>query len=204
MAEKGTSDTSETRLCPYCKEEIKADAIKCKHCGSRLTPEKPSHGGTCPYCKEDIHPEATRCKHCRSDLLSDATEDCGCPDSAFQRVSSQAMIPQSWRSPVGFAPQGGGQPFRPYVGKGAPGGPSSSPVGPGVVVVSNERHCGDWVGRTALMGLSDVRCNWAERYCCDFELMCPWPPYEGMRCEYAQRGNCALDVVGFNCSRGYA
>jgi serine/threonine protein kinase len=27
----------ETKLCPFCKEEIKRDAIKCKHCGSMLS-----------------------------------------------------------------------------------------------------------------------------------------------------------------------
>jgi tetratricopeptide (TPR) repeat protein/tRNA A-37 threonylcarbamoyl transferase component Bud32 len=27
----------ETKPCPYCREEIKSDAIKCKHCGSMLT-----------------------------------------------------------------------------------------------------------------------------------------------------------------------
>ena len=30
----GVSGASETRLCPMCAEEIKAAAIKCKHCGS--------------------------------------------------------------------------------------------------------------------------------------------------------------------------
>ena len=32
---------SDTKLCPYCREEIKVGAIKCKHCGSMLD-EEPS------------------------------------------------------------------------------------------------------------------------------------------------------------------
>jgi len=58
-----------THACRYCKEEIKADALKCKHCGSLVSPEGTSHGGTCPYCKEQIHIEAIKCKHCRSNLM---------------------------------------------------------------------------------------------------------------------------------------
>jgi phage shock protein PspC (stress-responsive transcriptional regulator) len=27
---------NETRACPYCAEEVRAEAIKCKHCGSFL------------------------------------------------------------------------------------------------------------------------------------------------------------------------
>jgi phage shock protein PspC (stress-responsive transcriptional regulator) len=27
---------NETRLCPYCAEEVRIEAIKCKHCGSFL------------------------------------------------------------------------------------------------------------------------------------------------------------------------
>ncbi len=68
------------RQCPFCKEEIKSDAIKCKHCGSRVTPERPTHGGICPYCKEEIHPEAIKCKHCKSTLNSDNGANCGCKD----------------------------------------------------------------------------------------------------------------------------
>lgn len=30
--------TSDTRSCPYCAEEIKSAAIKCKHCGSEVEP----------------------------------------------------------------------------------------------------------------------------------------------------------------------
>lgn len=63
------TNESKIRECPYCREEIRVGAIKCKHCGSSITPEKPSHEGTCPHCKEQIHPEATRCKHCKSHFI---------------------------------------------------------------------------------------------------------------------------------------
>ncbi len=34
--------------CPFCKEEIRADALKCKHCGERLDiPEKSSATAGC-------------------------------------------------------------------------------------------------------------------------------------------------------------
>jgi len=70
-------NTSQTRACPYCKEEIRVDAVKCKHCGSMLA-DRPSHGGTCPFCKETIHAEAIRCKHCRANLVPDKPSNAGC------------------------------------------------------------------------------------------------------------------------------
>lgn len=76
------ADGDDTRECPYCKEQVKKEALVCKHCRSRLTPSDPGHGGTCPFCKETIDPEAVRCKHCQSDL-SQRTQapgrgGCGC------------------------------------------------------------------------------------------------------------------------------
>jgi hypothetical protein len=74
---------SKSRSCPYCKEEIKADAVRCKHCRSALSPDEPEHGGTCPYCKEEIHPEAVKCKHCGSAVgPGSSTGGCeGCGES---------------------------------------------------------------------------------------------------------------------------
>lgn len=70
-----------TRECPYCKEEIKAEAIRCKHCRSNVSPEKPAHEGICPFCKEEIKPDAIKCKHCGSMLNGSSESDCeGCSE----------------------------------------------------------------------------------------------------------------------------
>ena len=38
----------DTKLCPYCSEEIKVTAIKCKHCGERLDSSSPPVPGGAP------------------------------------------------------------------------------------------------------------------------------------------------------------
>jgi hypothetical protein len=63
---------SETRLCPYCKEEVKAVALRCKHCLADIAPTRPDHGGVCPLCREEINADAIRCKHCKATLVPGA------------------------------------------------------------------------------------------------------------------------------------
>jgi len=93
-----TPSSAETRNCPYCKEEINLEAIRCKHCGSWLASERPSHKGTCPYCKEQIHPEAIKCKHCGSNLRAEGllTGSCGCMSGgSTERSAAGLRTPRS-------------------------------------------------------------------------------------------------------------
>jgi hypothetical protein len=101
-----TADT--TRTCPFCKEEIKADAALCKHCRSAIPLEKPPHGGTCPYCKEAIHKEAIRCKHCGSAVGPVA--GCGCsphearmPPEASLAAKAIGGLPGASANPTAMA-----------------------------------------------------------------------------------------------------
>jgi hypothetical protein len=191
-AAASNDEQSDVRACPYCKEEIKADAIKCKHCGSRVTPEKPSHGGVCPFCKEEIHPEAVRCKHCRSELNA-GTGDCGCGSA-----SHGAMAPGSWGSWAGFAPEGGGQPFRRAVP--AFGGMSEWPspglggvsVGSGgTVTYMASKVCGDCSENLRLNKWG----NASGTRTCRIRV-CARDPYGGLICTDFPpfRENCELDI----------
>lgn len=83
-----------TRECPSCKEEVKAAAVRCKHCHATLSPETPAHGGVCPFCREAIHPEAIRCRHCKSDLAPVE------PHSRCQGCSSREFpVPRQMNAP---------------------------------------------------------------------------------------------------------
>ena len=68
--------SAKTERCPFCFQEIRANATKCKHCGSAIARVAvPEHGGTCPSCREEIHPEALKCQHCRSWLAADFRDE---------------------------------------------------------------------------------------------------------------------------------
>ena len=49
----------ETKLCPFCGQEIKSSAKKCIHCGKWLEKK-------CPACGEWIKIDANKCRYCGS------------------------------------------------------------------------------------------------------------------------------------------
>ncbi len=113
-----------TRECPYCKEEILSDAIKCKHCLSMLTPEIPKHDGICPYCKEDIKQDAIKCKHCKSDLTlgEDVPHSYSppfkggspCDKAQISNVMGKSSALQSMNRPAWMEYPGGSSIFFPF------------------------------------------------------------------------------------------
>lgn len=86
------TDEKTNHTCPYCKEDIKYEAIKCKHCGSRINSDVPTHKGTCPYCKEEIKPEAIKCKHCYSILLETKQKCC-----EQRHIQTNQKGPSRWK-----------------------------------------------------------------------------------------------------------
>lgn len=97
-----------TRTCPYCKEQVKPDAVLCKHCGSRLEAERPDHGGTCPYCKEQVDPAAIKCKHCKSDLSGAVVKQGGCNCGPNKGDAAAMMMLSRLGSGMGGGVFGGG------------------------------------------------------------------------------------------------
>lgn len=90
---------SETRACPYCKEEVKVAAVRCAHCLADIPP-RPDHGGVCPLCREEIKADAIRCKHCKATLVPVARP-------VLARIRRPARIMR--RRPVGDPVELGGQ-----------------------------------------------------------------------------------------------
>ena len=106
LARRGTGEESEmpdaksdTRACPYCKEEVKAAAVRCPHCLADI-PARPDHGGVCPLCQEEIKADAIRCQHCKATLVPGAR-------SVFARARRPSLITR--RLPVDDPAELGGQ-----------------------------------------------------------------------------------------------
>jgi len=59
----------ETKKCPFCAEEIRIEAIKCKHCGEFLETETQSESNNegvwkCKKCKEEVENNYDICWNC--------------------------------------------------------------------------------------------------------------------------------------------
>lgn len=85
-------------ICPFCKEEIKDGAIKCRHCGSMLNGSNISKPQIveCPFCKEDIVEGSLKCEHCGSSLdlkKASATRD---QPSPYKKAITSSSSNQGW------------------------------------------------------------------------------------------------------------
>ncbi len=89
--------TKEHRTCPFCKEEIKSYAVKCKHCNSFLNTKSRNAMASmiakiCPYCQFSIKQdsEAVQCQGCEMPHHKECWEDndgCttfGCNETTFK------------------------------------------------------------------------------------------------------------------------
>ena len=138
---------NELRQCPYCKEEIKADALKCKHCRSALEPEAPAHGGTCPLCKESIQVDAIKCKHCGSYVgpaPAGKHGDCDCGSKEGYAGGDSDVI--------NLGTIGGAE-----TGDNVPGGVAQAPSG------NNCGECTGFGGATSINGTTRIK---GFRTCC--------------------------------------
>ena len=94
----------ELQKCPSCAEFVKAEAIKCRHCGDSLNIEDQPQQSVeivedealkaCPSCAELIEAEAIECLHCgtRLNLAEQSQRPVGTLESG--ELESSGQVPK--------------------------------------------------------------------------------------------------------------
>jgi hypothetical protein len=89
------AESGEYKNCPHCGAEIKAGALKCRHCKRFVDTGAEAKGpvresATCPECGNYIFVGAKKCKHCKTSIEAEDRQKAEIPQAAVQSFYMRA------------------------------------------------------------------------------------------------------------------